>query len=151
MIYHSRSYNLIPGLKICFMFIHLEAYVTFTTKPDDPSYVRNGSTAKLVWDYSDPNGDLTGIVFSVDVGGTFFTMFAQQNGIVSYSNSMPDAYKRRVRMEGRATLVIENITSQDKTKFKCKLFPGDESIVELILMGMYSLVSYKVYACTVML
>ena len=133
------------------MFIHLEAYVTFTIKPDDPSYVRNRSTAKLVWDYSDPNGDLIGILFSVDVGGIFIKMLAQQNGVVSYSKYIPAAYKGRVRMEGRATLVIENITPKDNTKFKCDLLPGDESIIQLIVTGMHSLESYKVHTCTVML
>ncbi|PFX18161.1 Fibroblast growth factor receptor 3 [Stylophora pistillata] len=117
--------------------IVLEANVHFTVTPSDPTYVNNGSTAKLAWDYSDPNNDLYGIVFSVLVKrGGFKRMLYQENGLVKEHQSLPSAYKGRVRMEGRATLVIEKITPKDNTEFRCILFDGityPESDIRLIV------------------
>ncbi|XP_022810530.1 limbic system-associated membrane protein-like isoform X2 [Stylophora pistillata] len=114
-----------------------EAYVHFTVTPSDPTYVNNGSTAKLAWDYSDPNNDLYGIVFSVLVKRAGFKrMLYKENGIVKEHQSLPSAYKGRVRIEGRAILVIEKITPQDNTKFVCQLVDGaadPESQVHLIV------------------
>ena len=108
--------------------------------PSDPTYVNNGSTAKLAWDYSDPNNDLYGIVFSVLVKRAGFKrMLYKENGVVKEHQSLPSAYKGRVRMEGRATLVIEKITPKDNTEFRCILFDGityPESDIRLIVAGM---------------
>lgn len=118
----------------------------FTLKPPNPSYARNGSNAKLVWDYSvDNQAELQGIIYSVQsFSGAFINMLGLQNdGTVTNFSSMPDKYKGRVRIEGRASLVIESITSQDNTQFKCTLVAspgagGDVvSKVQLIVTGMY--------------
>jgi len=119
----------------------------FTEKPPNPSYARNESNAKLVWEYSvdNPQAELAGILFSVQVsGGSFTNMLGlPYNGTVITMSTIPSAYKGRVRMEGRASLVIENITSQDNTAFMCTLVakPGAGrdivSVVQLIVTSMY--------------
>lgn len=119
----------------------------FTEKPPNPSYARNESNAKLVWEYSvdNPQAELAGILFSVQVSGGFFTnmLGLPYNGTVITMSTIPSAYKGRVRMEGRASLVIENITSQDNTAFMCTLVakPGAGrdivSVVQLIVTSMY--------------
>ena len=111
----------------------------FTLTPSDPTYVNNGSIAKLVWDYNDLNNDLVGIVFSVLVKAGFKAMLVKQKGVVKEHPSSPSAYKGRVRMEGRATLVIAKITPKDNAKFRCELVDGStdpRSQVHLIVAGM---------------
>ena len=118
----------------------------FTLEPPDPSYARIGSNAKLMWDYSvDNQADLDGIIYSVQVSGGAFTKMLglQSDGTVGNFPSIPNKYKGRVRIEGRASLVIENITSQDNTSFMCTLIakPGAgqdvQSQVRLIVTGIY--------------
>ena len=123
--------------------------VQFIMRPSDPSYVNNGSTAKLVWDYSDPQKQVKGIVFSVltksDGADTrFFDMLVKQNGVVQLSQEIPSAYQRRVSIEGNATLLIEKITPKDSTQFKCKLIASvdHESTIQLIVAGMYCKLIY---------
>lgn len=118
----------------------------FTLEPPSPSYAGNGSNAKLVWDYSeDKPGDLLGIVYSVKESGGAFTDMLLKNpdGTVTPYPSLPDAYKQgRVRIEGRATFVLENVTPQDSTLFRCALKArsgGDKSsIVNLVVTGVFS-------------
>ena len=121
------------------MGVYLEAALKFTMEPSDPSYVNNGSTAKLVWDYSDPQKQLQGIVFYALDSGTFVKLLVKQNSVVQEPDEIPSIYKGRVRIEGNATLVIEHITPKDNTKFRCKMFgPGNpESTVQLIVAGLY--------------
>ena len=121
----------------------------FTEKPPNPSYVRNGSNAKLVWEYNvgNPQAELEGVLYSVQVSGGFsFTnmLGLLYNGTVITLSTIPSAYKGRVRIEGRASLVIENITPQDNTAFMmctlvAKLGAGRDitSIVQLIVTGVY--------------
>ena len=111
-------------------------------EPPNPSYARNGTLAKLVWDYSvDNQGELLGIVYSVkEPSGVFVGMLIKSmDNIVTNHQSIPAAYKGRVRIEGRASLVIENVTPQDNTEFKCALVPNSrtdlESKVQLIVTG----------------
>ena len=111
--------------------------MSFTKKPDNPCYVRNGSTAKLVWDYSDPQKQLKGIIFSVLVKGTFVGLLVEQNGVIKNHTDIPAAYQGRVKKEGSATLIIENISPRDNTEFNCVLVPGEESRIQLIVAGMY--------------
>ena len=66
-----------------------------------------------------------------------------KNGNRVISTNIPSAYIGRVGIEGRASLVIENITIQDNTLFQCTLRPepatGDldkVSVVKLIVTGM---------------
>ena len=93
-----------------------------------------------MWDYSDPDNELQGIVFSVLVGNLFKGMLVKQHGVVKNHSSLSAAYQGRVRIEGKATLVIERITPEDNTFFKCAIF-GDsdqESVVQLIVAGWYT-------------
>ena len=85
--------------------------------PNNHTCVNNESIVKLAWDYSDPANDLVGILFSVLVKRGIKEMLVKQNGVVMEHQSIPPAYKVRVRIEGRAILVIEKITPQDNTKF----------------------------------
>ncbi|XP_078379826.1 fibroblast growth factor receptor 1-A-like isoform X2 [Oculina patagonica] len=118
-----------------------EGVLKFTLKPPNPSYAKKGSDAKLVWDYSVDNkqAELAGIIYSVQVsGGAFKEMLVQQSdgSVVNHPN-IPSVYKGRVKVEGNASLVIVNVTSQDNTKFRCALVPtsGSEmsSDVQLIV------------------
>ena len=128
-----------------FIVVYVEADVQFTMRPPDPSYVNNGSTAKLVWDYSDPQKKLQGIKFSVltkrdaEADPRFFDMLVKQNGNVKPSQEIPSAYQGRVSIEGNATLVIDKITKKDNTQFKCTLIVSrdHESIIHLFVAGMY--------------
>ena len=111
-------------------------------EPPNPSYVLNGSNAKLVWDYSvDNQAELLGIIYSVkEPSGPFAGMVVKlTNGSVINHQSIPSAYKGRVRIEGKASLVIEKVTPEDNTEFKCALIPNSgtdlESKVQLIVTG----------------
>ena len=48
-------------------------------------------------------------------------MIEQKNGDRQITSDIPSAYIGRVGIEGKATLVIENITIQDSTTFRCLL------------------------------
>ncbi|XP_022809177.1 peroxidasin homolog isoform X5 [Stylophora pistillata] len=118
-------------LRCCVLIVGLyllpvvEADVKFTKEPSDPTYVNNGTNAKLVWDYSDTNNAFRGILLSVLVDGQngkeYKSMLYKQNGGFKIHQNIPPLYKGRVRLEGNATLVIENITPKDNTKFQCEL------------------------------
>nr|XP_058958257.1 neogenin-like isoform X1 [Pocillopora verrucosa] len=57
------------------------------------------------------------------------------HGVQEHS-SIPQSYRGRVKIEGRATLVIKNINPADNTKFKCELERGlrtFRSVVQLIV------------------
>ena len=63
------------------------------------------------------------------------------SGGVQEHPKIPPSYKGRVKIEGRATLVIKNINPGDNTEFECELI-GDflyvvQSTVQLIVAGMY--------------
>ena len=70
-------------------------------------------------------------------------MIENKNGDRVITSGIPSAYIGRVGIEGRATLVIENITIQDSTIFQCTLRPepvtglqDQVSSVTLIITGM---------------
>ena len=111
----------------------------FTQEPSYPSHFNNGSDANLVWDYTDPHNNIQSIIYSVLVHGMFFTMMVN-DGVQEHPN-IPPSYKGRVKIEGRATLVIKNINSEDNTEFKCSMFRSFvgtiESTVQLIVAGRY--------------
>jgi len=100
-----------------------------------------------VWDYSvdNPQAELSGITYGVAKGdGTFVNILGLQNdGAVTIFSSIPNEYKGRVRIEGRASLVIEKVTFQDNTEFICTLVPkpgagrAQSQVVRLIVTGMY--------------
>ena len=110
----------------------IDGVLKFTLEPPNPSYAGNGSNAKLLWDYSlDNQAELLGIIYSVkEPSGAFAGMLVKlTNGSVMNHQGIPAAYKGRVRIEGRASLVVENVTPRDNTKFKCvHLFQTQEQI-----------------------
>ena len=126
-----------------FTFVEcIEGVLKFTLEPPDPSYARNGSNTKMMWDYSvDNQAELLGIIFSVKgPSGAFIEMLVKSmDGRVADHQSIPTVYKGRVKIEGRATLVIENVTPEDNKNFKCALVPKAgkdlESSVQLIVTG----------------
>ena len=113
----------------------------FIKEPSNPSYFNNGSDANLVWDYTDPQNKIQYIIYSVLVDGTFVRMMVNDSHGVQEHPKIPPSYKGRVKIEGRATLVIKNINPEDNTRFKCEVrgsfFYSVESTVQLIVAGMY--------------
>ena len=108
----------------------------FTQEPSNPSYFKNGSDAKLVWDYTDPLNATRGIIFSVLLKDTYRKMIFRGSRGVQEHSDIPPSYKGRVKIEGRATLVIKNINPGDNTKFKFEMFGSQqESRVQLIVAG----------------
>ena len=115
--------------------------VKVTQEPSDPSYFKNGSDANLVWNCTDPLNKVQGIIYSVSVNGVFVKMiYKDSRGVQEYS-STPLCYKGRVKIEGRATLVIKNINPKDNTKIKFEMWGSlsseVESTVQLIVAGTY--------------
>ena len=121
--------------------------VGFTQEPSNPSYFNNGSDANLVWDYTDPHNKILGIIYSVLVNGRFVEMMVNDSRGVQEHPSIPPSYKGRVKIKGRATLVIKNINPGDNTEFNCELIGSFvktiESTVQLIVAGKY----YKHKCC----
>ena len=112
----------------------------FTQEPPNPSYFNNGSDANLMWDYTDPHNKIQYIIYSVLVDGKFVRMMVNDSHGVHEYPDIPPSYKGRVKIEGRATLVIENINPGDNTIFRCELHGAIftfASRVRLNLAGMY--------------
>ena len=113
--------------------------VHFTQEPSNPSYFKNGSDASLVWDYTDPHNKIQHIIYSVLVNGAFVRVIFNDSHGVQEHPSIPPSYKGRVKIKGRATLVIENINPGDNTIFRCEMrgsFVGSiGSTVQLIVAG----------------
>ena len=111
-----------------------------TQEPSNPSYFINGSDANLVWDYTDPQNDIQSIIYSVLVNGRWVEMLVNNSLGVQEHPNIPPSYKGRVKIEGKATLVIENINPGDNTEFQCELRGGLSSLkstVQLIVAGAY--------------
>ena len=130
------------GLRILYLWLSILGGVDvgFTQEPSNPSYFNNGSDANLVWDYTDPHNDIKFITYSVLVNGAFAKMMFNNSHGVQDHGEIPDFYKGRVKIEGRATLVIKNINSGDNTEFRCSIRRGVRSIestVQLIVAGMH--------------
>ena len=112
----------------------------FTQKPPDPSYFNNGSDANLVWDYTDPQNSIQSIIYSVLVNGKLVAMLVNNSLGVQEHFEIPESFKGRVKIEGRATLVIKNINPGDNTEFQCELrgsLTSPKSDVQLIVAGTY--------------
>ena len=113
----------------------------FTQEPTNPSYFNNGSDAKLVWDYTDPQNKIQYIIYSVLVDGKFVRMMVNDSHGVQEHPDIPPSYKGRVKIEGRATLVIKDIKPGDNTEFECEMwgsFSGSvKSTVQLIVAGLH--------------
>ena len=112
-----------------------------TQEPSNPSYFNNGSDANLVWDYTDPHNNVQAILFKVEVSGSFIKMMVNNSHGVQEHPDIPPSYKGRVKIEGRATLVIKNINPGDNTEFRCELIGSFlylvQSTVQLIVAGTY--------------
>ena len=93
------------------------------------------------WCGADPHNNIQHIIYSVMLHGTFVRMMVKSSHGVQEHPNIPPSYKGRVKIEGRATLVIKNVNPGDNTKFKCKMTGSFlhtvESIVQLIVDGMY--------------
>ena len=132
------------GLRIlCLWLSILEGVdVRFTQEPSNPSYFKNGSDANLVWDYTDPHNKVWSILYSVLVNGAFVRMIFNNSGGVQEHPDIPPSYKGRVKVEGRATLVVRNINLADNTEFKCSVYGSFVgtigSKVHLIVAGTYN-------------
>ena len=115
--------------------------VHFTQEPSSPSYFNNGSDANLVWDYTDSHNNIQSTLYSVLVNSAFVEMMVNDSRGVQEHPNIPLSYKGRVKIEGRATLVIKNINPGDNTKFRCNVFGSFiykvESTVQLIVAGTY--------------
>ena len=137
------------GLKILCLWLSIlgGVDVRFTQEPPSPSYFNNGSDAKLVWDYTDPHNDIQDILYEVQVNGAFVKMMVKNSLGVQEHPSIPPSYKGRVKIEGRATLVIKNINLRDNAKFNCELIGSFletvKSTVQLIVAGKYYRNSYQ--------
>ena len=115
--------------------------VRFTREPSNPSYFNNGSDANLVWDYADPQNKIQSIVYSVLVNKAPVRMFVNSSMGVQGTSYIPLSYQGRVKIEGRATLVIKNVNPGDNAEFICELIGSFsdrfESRVQLIVAGRY--------------
>ena len=131
------------GLRILCLWLSIlgGVDVRFIKEPSNPSYFNNGSDAKLVWDYTDPQNKIQYIIYSVLVDGKFVRMMVNDSHGVQEHPDIPPSYKGRVKIEGRATLVIKDIKPGDNTEFECEMwgsFSGSVlSTVQLIVAGMH--------------
>ena len=111
----------------------------FTQEPPNPSYFNNGSDANLMWDYTDPHNNIHAIIYSVVINRAFVKMLVNDSHGVQEHPDIPPSYKGRVKIKGRATLVIKNINPRDNTEFKCELtgsfVSSIERTVQLIVAG----------------
>ena len=74
-----------------------------------------------MWDYTDPHNKIQAIIYSVLVNGAFNKMMVNDSRGVQEHPKIPPSYKGRVKIQGRATLVIKNINPGDNTKFRCEM------------------------------
>ena len=129
------------GLRILFLWLSISGGLRFNKEPSNPSYFNNGSDANLVWDYTDPQNDIQYIVYSVLVNDTFASLIVNDSQGVRENPNIPSFYKGRVKIKGRATLVIKNISSRDNAQFKCTMRGSKsgkvESTIQLFVVGKY--------------
>ena len=114
--------------------------MSFTQEPSNPSYFNNGSDANLVWNYTDPLNEVWGVLYKVEMNGKLKKMIVKNSYGVQENPNIPPSYKGRLKIEGRATLVIKNINPGDNTRFNCELIGSFlntfQSTVKLIVAGM---------------
>ena len=136
------------GLRIFCLWLSILGGVNvhFTQEPSDPSYFNNGSDAKLVWDYADPENKIQYVTYSVLVNGNFLRMIVNGSHGVQEHSQIPLSFRGRVKIEGRATLVIKNINPGDNTNFRCELIGSFlylvQSTVQLDVAGTYNRHNY---------
>ena len=136
-----------PRILCLWLYILGGVDVHFTQEPFSPSYFNNGSDANLVWDYIDSHNNIQSTLYSVLVNSAFVEMMVNDSRGVQEHPNIPLPYKGRVKIEGRATLVIKNINFGDNTKFRCNVFGSFiykvESTVQLIVAGTYYRQNHK--------
>ena len=115
----------------------------FTKEPSNPSYFNNGSDANLVWNYTDPLNEVKSVLYKVVVDGDIpKKVIVKNNRSVQESTEIPPSYQGRVKIEGRATLVIYNINPGDNTNFRCELIGSFlylvQSTVQLDVAGTHN-------------
>ena len=129
-----------------FNYLFTDGDLLFTQEPGARLYLPEGSNAVLTWDYKvdDRAAELKFIIWKVynKTEGEAVTLFVEyKDGIAQYSNKALSAYgTERLKKEGRATIVIKDITFEDSTNYRCILkgesgIAGAESVVELIVTG----------------
>ncbi|KAJ7326571.1 hypothetical protein OS493_027525 [Desmophyllum pertusum] len=118
--------------------------LTFTQEPGAKLYRQEGSNVALTWDYKvDKIGELEYIIWRVynktEMKTRNLIVEYKKFGYVRYTNYTLSAYgTERLKKEGRATLVIKDITFEDSTNYRCILSGENataESLVELIVTG----------------
>ena len=119
--------------------------MSFTRKPDNPTYVTKGNNVTLVWDYTvtDRQTELKAINWAVQINNQYEILITElKNGDRVPNSNMPSAYRGRVHIEGNSSLVIENITAHVNTFFQCEVraeptsgLQSQTSTVKLIVTG----------------
>ena len=126
------------------LFLFPEGVVGFTEQPDSTKYFMKGSNATLIWDYKVDNweAELEYIIWRVRNKSSsiiYPLLYEDNKGNVNISKNIPQLYVGRVRKIGRATLVIENLTYEDTTRYICvldkKSGQDSSSPVELVITG----------------
>ena len=122
-----------------------EGALTITKEPENPTYVPKGGTIVFKWDYSADNRttELQEIVWKVlhTDGRTYPLLIEDSAGKVEVSRRIPQAYKNRVEIIDRATLVVKNASFDDSTKFTFVLegilgvASSKESAIDLFVTG----------------
>ena len=123
----------------------------FSQKPNDVIYLRKGSDVVLKWDYAEKS-ELQFIdwkVYNKTAGKYVFLRVEDENGTAAHNPAAPwppAAYVGRIEREGRATIIIKNITIEDAANFKCTLTgkPGVGSIGSDILLVVTGTMAFKV-------
>ena len=127
-----------------YLFYFPAGAVEFTVQPGSTKYFMKGSNATLIWDYKVDNweAELRYIIWRVrnKTSTIIYPLLYEDNkGNVTISRNIPQIYVGRVRKIGRATLVIENLTYEDTTRYICFLdkISGEDpsSSVELVITG----------------
>ena len=99
-----------------------------------------------MWDYTvtDRQAELKAISWAVYLNNQYEKLIVElKNGNRVLISDMPLAYKGRVSIQGRASLVIKNITAQDNALFQCEVraeptsgLQSQTSTIQLIVTGM---------------
>ena len=99
-----------------------------------------------MWDYADPENKIQYVTYSVLVNGNFLRMIVNGSHGVQEHSQIPPSFRGRVKIEGRATLVIKNINPGDNTNFRCELIGSFlylvQSTVQLDVAGTYNRHNY---------
>ena len=127
------------------LFVDFTEGLVFTQTPNGTLYYVKGSDAFFNWSYRVDNR-------TAELGFVIWSRYNntnQQEQILFYEDvkgdihpgfNRPPSYIGRVRKEGQATLVVENVTFEDTAKYSCTLdgkspVPDVDDIVQLVVTG----------------